>query len=327
MAEITTHIDLEALLRDNPHSDTLMHLLSPEEQAAKKSRRYRGVSDDDWGHRLARELDLDEPTISTTAAVGVYLHEMRPLRPEFVERALDQPRRLRLGEKVVKIARNHGFGHPARVNFNPRVNGILASDASLIMSDSPYEYDLALSFEDQARPIRVGVGTNLAIGDDEISTLHMESLGKKPHIWTESGAAIFQQRLLNSAIIAKLGLLEGVPEFEAERDEVLEAALAYTDPETDITWSVDMLPNIHALSPEAANTRIEEIARSRYLQVVRPDFMNSFSEAVATIRTPMQLFSLGRLAAEAARARAKAEIYEIAAGDDDFVPLVSPEWE
>lgn len=326
--ETRTPIDLEALLRENPNSDTLQYLLSPEQQT-EDSRKYRKESHNDWGHRLVAELQQTEPTISTAAAVAVYILRMRPLRAEFEQRALDQPRRLRLGEKVVKIARNHGFGHPDRTNFNERVNGILTGDARLVMGHSPYDYDLALSFEDHARPIKVGVGAELAIGGDEISSLHMGSLGKKAHIWAESGSAIFQQRLKNSAIIENLGLLEGVAEFEAERDEVLESALAYTNPETvridTLKWTVDMLPDMYALNPEVADTRIGEIARSEYLQVMKSDFVDRFVEAVAEIRAPKALFSLGHLAADAARARAKAEIYEIAA-EQEYVPDISPEW-
>lgn len=327
-------VTIELLQQENPDSPTLAYLLSPEGRAREAKRHsnvYTTLEAGDWPNLLHAEVVGERGTISPMGALALYILKVHPEREEPAADLLDSVRRLDVNEPVAQ----YGLDVGRRLRFDPMVHGRLAGRPGVVAYDDAFRYGLALPFTDHARPVEASVDTGLiAVGDDEISELYAHYLsGEEPKL-SQRFMNTHSRRLKNAAVMARLGLGSGIgARFETEREMLVANTLRVTNPfdlAADLAETVELLPYLHALAPEVTEDRIDELARSGWTvddeeSLEDQRFTPGFIDAVAAIRSPHVLVSLGRHAAETVRAMAALEIHAIAASEE-YVELMTPAW-
>ena len=284
-----------------------------------------------WWEQLRQESA--DGTLPVDAAVAAYFSVAHPVDTDRASEELgpEQARRLTAGEKVV------GFSWD---RFDPRLSGILAADAVALLGhpDNPRNVDyadvrLGLKFTDRRDVQSVFPANTLLIGDkaitDEYRALIADprnrSFGR--HDFIGSNDVSLMQ---NTALLQKFGLIDSAPDLKAQRDRLMETALALVLPENvginnygddHINPHVlDLLPAMHVLDHDATELRIKEFASFKYFE----PFKDLLVQALAEIRSPLAFDSISPNEQEMWKHRAAAEIYETRCESDERAAAIAP---
>ncbi|MDB5182208.1 MAG: hypothetical protein JWP13_971 [Candidatus Saccharibacteria bacterium] len=276
-----------------------------------------------WGDLSAEHAKGILPVDATVAAYFSVMHPVDSRRA----RETDGPknaRALKNGAKVVSLHYSDGF--------DPQKSGVLTADVEALLGhpQPPYEpsyasVQLGLRFDNRKDVVRMFPANTLYIGDGQISDAY------EMHVveGDEHGRAVAcrlghvaDSSLRSTAVMQRLGLLEGNAEFTALRDEIVASTLDVLSPDNVPNYDreglhssrlyrvlIEALPHLYTLDPEAGKELIRDHAKNGDL-FFSSEYEAAIVEAVAAIRSPYALDSLSYIEHKIWHFKAAAEIYE-----------------
>lgn len=303
-------IDIGAYAEANPESRLLTRLAESADSSSHPH--YEG-----WWSDLQHE-DAEGVT-EKDALLASYIAVMRPIdTKKFSEEAvIDMFRQLRTGQTVLRYG----------MDIFEEDSGVLEQDAGIQVNPTGYaNVDIKLKYKDRADERVVSAGAYLAVGKEEITHLFSEDQ-VAPGPERLYGKTWINDRTLKFAgFIARTGLAEGDEKLTHINTKLLSGLDQVVQPKNVIRQSeeyfnrndsypqiADNLYYMHLFDPQLAETRIAEFASSYRFEVYKENLIN----AVARIRSPFQIDSLGKDEQKIWYHQAAAEIYQLRVAAQD----------
>lgn len=308
VVENSRRLNIQEYAERLPESDMLAKL---GESALGGGRPY-----EDWWDDLRTEYAAG--ILPVDATVAAYYSVMHPVDVDTFdiseEQGPENARRLKFGEKVVGL---RGYDR----EFDVNCHGVLAADVVALLGhpSNPMNVDFAsvqlgLHFTDRKDTKRAYPAADLLIGEQEIVAEYRGQLPifrKQQKRYGGDGEFI-----RTTGIMAKLGLLDGEPEFASVRHEAMEAARKMVQPVWGLSTSLlGLLEPMHHIDPEVTEQIIKEFAVAVELR----NYEKGFTDVLARIRSQYNFDSLSGDERAMWAHRAAAEIYGLrvdAHGDD-----------